>query len=163
VWVRAEIVDCVPLPRGAHLVAVLVKFDKPLRGPQDEEYRKLAENIGNRGSGARFLVGEVNIQGYDVVMNTSHSRFLTLCVPSTDHSDRLNDVLRERYQLTLADLPKFLLFKRGRSVMDAARYNGEFNEKAILKWLRSGAHSSYSSTLVPLLVLCTWMRLCVVS
>ncbi len=43
--------------------AVLVKFDKPLRGPRDEAFRDLAITIGDRGSGVRFLLADVNVQG----------------------------------------------------------------------------------------------------
>lgn len=48
---------------AALVFAVLVKFDKPLRGPRDEAFRDLSMTIGDRGSGARFLLADVNVQG----------------------------------------------------------------------------------------------------
>lgn len=67
-----------------------------------------------------------------------------------DHGDRVNDMLRKRYSLEIADLPKFLLFKRGRSVEDPIRYNGKFEEKALIQFLRDRAFATAAVLLVNL-------------
>lgn len=61
--------------------SVLVKFDKPLRGPKDEQFRDLARNVGERGNGARFLVADVNVQGLLHHISLGFSPYLAIHCP----------------------------------------------------------------------------------
>eukprot|EP00992_Anisonema_acinus_P000125 TRINITY_DN10045_c0_g1_i1.p1 TRINITY_DN10045_c0_g1~~TRINITY_DN10045_c0_g1_i1.p1 ORF type:complete len:240 (+),score=77.15 TRINITY_DN10045_c0_g1_i1:56-775(+) len=94
---------------------VLVKFDKQYPyGDKEDQFKEFAKRMGELTTIPDVLITQVGVQEY---------------------GDKLNDDLREKFNIKLDDFPVFKLFKKGSKT--PVDYSGEVNADSLTRFLKT--------------------------